>query len=71
MIKLACYLSSIFIYLSFVRKKQAKVQRELEDAAKESRAVSPESTFGERSDLGANPFFASNVPSKAISKFVS
>ncbi|KAJ1529756.1 hypothetical protein ONE63_006505 [Megalurothrips usitatus] len=53
----------------FSRKKQAKVQRELEDAAKESRAVSPESTFGDRSDLGATPFFASNVPSKAISRF--
>ncbi|XP_052126297.1 autophagy-related protein 16-1 isoform X2 [Frankliniella occidentalis] len=53
----------------FSRKKQAKVQKELEDAAKESRAVSPESTFGDRGDLGANPFFASNVPSKAISKF--
>lgn len=54
---------------NFLRKKQAKVQKELEDAAKESRAVSPESTFGDRGDLGANPFFASNVPSKAISKF--
>lgn len=55
---------------NFLRKKQAKVQRELEDAAKESRAVSPESAYGgDRSDLGATPFFASNVPSKAISKF--
>ncbi|XP_069689007.1 autophagy-related protein 16-like isoform X2 [Periplaneta americana] len=51
---------------NFVRKKQAKLQKELEEAAKDTRAISPD----RMKDAGAaGAIFATSVPSRVILKF--
>ncbi|PNF43641.1 hypothetical protein B7P43_G00690 [Cryptotermes secundus] len=51
---------------NFVRKKQAKLQKELEEAAKDTRAISPDRL----KDVGAGgAFFAASVPSRVLVKF--
>ena len=50
------------------RKRQAKLQKDLEEAAKETRALSPDRL----KDVGAGgAFFATSVPNRALIKFVS
>jgi autophagy-related protein 16 len=49
------------------RKKQAKLQKELEEAAKDTRAVSPDRL----KDGAGGAFFATSVPSRVLVKFVS
>jgi hypothetical protein len=50
------------------RKKQAKLQKELEEAAKDTRTISPDRL----KDVGAaGAFFATSVPNRALVKFVS
>lgn len=49
---------------NFVRKRQAKLQKELEDAARDSRAISPD-----RLREGAGPFISNALPTKCTAKF--
>ncbi|XP_067008650.2 autophagy-related protein 16-1 isoform X2 [Anabrus simplex] len=49
---------------NFVRKRQAKLQKELEEAAKEARPISPE-----RQREGSVPFFTSTLPTKVTARF--
>ncbi|GFG31996.1 hypothetical protein Cfor_08518 [Coptotermes formosanus] len=51
---------------NFVRKKQAKLQKELEEAAKDTRTISPDRL----KDAGAaGAFFATSVPNRTLVKF--
>nr|CAD7602682.1 unnamed protein product [Timema genevievae] len=50
---------------NFVRKKQAKLQKELEEAAKDTRTVSPD-----RLKDGASPFLTTSIPTQVFLKFL-
>ncbi|GLH02154.1 Uncharacterized protein GBIM_08193 [Gryllus bimaculatus] len=51
---------------NFIRKRQARLQKELEEAARDARAVSPD-----RLRDGAGPFLSNALPTKCTAKFVS
>lgn len=56
---------NVLLYLSISRKRQAKMQKELEDAAKDTRPSSPD-----RVSLKETLCLPSSVPTKVSFKFV-